>query len=83
VSGLFNFAYELAYLLFPPLMRSKASALGNGIGRIMSASSPLLVRVSQPMIFELFIAGSFLGLLKIVTFPDKHFMKGFGGEKDF
>lgn len=83
IGGCLSFAYQLTYILFPPLLRSKAYAIANGSGKMFSVIAPLLVLFKQPMVFEFVIGLSYIVLATLLSFSDKDMMSGFGGKKDF
>ena len=78
----FGLSYQMAYLLFPPLLRSKALSLANGVARPLTMLAPFMIRVPNPM--SLLVAASFLYfvILSMVTMPSPEEMKGFNGAKE-
>lgn len=72
----------MAYLLFPPLLRSKVYSLANGIARPVTMLAPLLIRIPNPM--TLVVGASFLyfGFLSIIIPPNPEDMKGFNGAEE-
>jgi len=72
----------MAYLLFPPLLRSKAFSIANGIARPLTMLAPFMIRIPNPMSLLVGAALFYYAFLNIVVMPSPEEMKGFNGAEE-
>lgn len=78
----FALSYQMAYLLFPPLLRSKAFSIANGVARPLTMLAPFMIRIPKPMSLLVASALFYYAFLSIAIMPSPEEMKGFNGASD-